>query len=200
MGMSPTRNNHYVPRWYQASFFEPGRNTLAYFDLTPPQKALDDGRIVTIGKSLIHWPTTQCFQQKDLYSTFFGTFVSDEIEHRLFGDVDAKGAQAVRAFCENDPGKWHEHFQTLFQYIDVQKIRTPKGLAWLKAQCPALTQNDLMFEMQGIRSMHCTIWAEGVREIVSAEDSEIKFITSDHPVTIYNHAVPPDAALVAYPS
>ncbi|WP_440639452.1 DUF4238 domain-containing protein [Bradyrhizobium sp. PUT101] len=197
--MSPTRNNHYVPRWYQAGFFEPGRNTLAYFDLAPPRKALDDGRIVTIGKSLIHWPTTQCFQQKDLYSTFFGTFVSDEIERRLFGDVDAKGAQAVRAFCENDPGKWHEHFQTLFQYIDVQKIRTPKGLDWLKAQYPALTQNDLMFEMQGIRSMHCTIWAEGVREIVSAEDSDIKFITSDHPVTMYNHAVPPDAALCAYP-
>ena len=28
--MSKTRNNHYVPRWYQEGFFEPGRNTLAY--------------------------------------------------------------------------------------------------------------------------------------------------------------------------
>jgi hypothetical protein len=26
-----------------------------------------------------------------------------------------------------------------------------------------------------------------VREIVSAEDSDVKFITSDHPVTIFNH-------------
>lgn len=56
-----------------------------------------------------------------------------------------------------------------------------------------------MGEMQGIRSMHCTIWAEGVREIISAEDSDVKFIISDHPVTIYNHAAPPEIAACAYP-
>jgi hypothetical protein len=56
-----------------------------------------------------------------------------------------------------------------------------------------------MFEMQGIRMMHCTIWTEGVREIVSAEDADVKFIISDHPVTIYNHAVPPEAQMCAYP-
>jgi hypothetical protein len=81
---------------------------------------------------------------------------------------------------------------------DIQKIRTPKGLDWLKAQYPALTQNELMFEMQGIGMMHCTIWTEGVREIVSAEDADVKFIISDHPVTIYNHAVPPEARMCAY--
>ena len=41
--------------------------------------------------------------------------------------------------------------------------------------------------------MHCTIWSEGVREIVSAVDSDVKFIISDHPVTVYNPAVPPEA-------
>jgi hypothetical protein len=56
-----------------------------------------------------------------------------------------------------------------------------------------------MFEMQGIRAMHCTIWVESVREIISAENSDIKFIVSDHPVTIYNHAAPPEAKLCAYP-
>src|SRR5665811_1074811 len=91
-------------------------------------------------------------------------------------------------------------FETLFEYIDVQKIRTPKGLDWLRAQYPALTQNDLMMEMQGIRMMHCTIWREGVREIVSAEDADVKFIISDHPVTIYNHAAPPEAQACAYPN
>jgi hypothetical protein len=196
MSMSATRNNHYVPRWYQEGFVDPGRATLAHLDLTPPQKTLDDGRIIT-GNTLVHWPTTRCFQQRDLYSTFFGTLVNDEIERYLFGDIDAKGAKAVRAFAGADVGEWHRQFQTLFQYVDVQKIRTPKGLDWLKAQYPALTQNELMFEMQGIRSMHCTIWAEGVREIISAEDAEVKFIISDHPVTIYNHAMPPDAPLCA---
>src|SRR6202011_2756413 len=117
----------------------------------------------------------------------------------LFGHIDARGSNAVRAFAGADIGEWHRHFQTLFEYIDIQKIRTPKGLDWLKTQYPTLTQNDLMVEMQGIRMMHCTIWAQGVREIVSAEDSDVKFIISDHPVTIYNHAVPPTAQMCAYP-
>jgi hypothetical protein len=57
-----------------------------------------------------------------------------------------------------------------------------------------------MMEMQGIRNLHCTVWTEGVREIVSAEDAGVKFIVSDSPVTIYNYAVPPAAALAAYPN
>ncbi len=117
----------------------------------------------------------------------------------LFGDIDTKGSNAVRAYAGPDIEQWMHHFQTFFEYIDTQKIRTPKGLDWLRAQYPALTQNELMFEMQGIRMMHCTIWTEGVREIVSAEDADVKFIVSDHPITIYNHAAPPNAAMCAYP-
>lgn len=196
--MSKTRNNHYVPQWCQEGFFEPGSNTLAYLDLTPPQRTLDDGRVIT-ERALFAAPTSRAFCQKDLYSTFFGTSINDEIERRLFGDIDARGSAAVRAFAGANVGEWHRHFQTLFEYIDIQKIRTPKGLDWLKAQYPRLTQNELMFEMQGIRMMHCTIWTEGVREIVSAEDADVKFIISDHPVTIYNHAVPPKAGVAAYP-
>jgi hypothetical protein len=196
--MSKTRNNHYVAQWYQEGFFENGRNTLDYLDLTPERKTLDDGRVIT-GRALFDSPTSRAFRQMDLYSTFFGTSINDEIERRLFGDIDTKGANAVRAFAGTDVGEWHRHFQTLFEYIDIQKIRTPKGLDWLKAQYPALTQNDLMYEMQGIRMMHCTIWTEGVREIVSAEDSDVRFIVTDHPVTIYNYAAPPRAPACAYP-
>ncbi|CAN5218410.1 hypothetical protein BH11PSE4_BH11PSE4_18940 [soil metagenome] len=196
--MTATRNNHYVPRWYQAGFFEPGENTLAYLNLTPPPILLPDGR-TKFGNSLIHWPTARCFQQLDLYSTFLGTLVNDEIERHLFGGIDAKGAKAIRAFAQADISEWHHQFENLFMYIDPQKIRTPKGLDWLKAQYLVMTQNELMLEMQSIRTMHCTFWAEGVREIISAEDSEVKFIISDHPVTIYNHALPPDAAACVYP-
>ncbi len=198
LAMSKTRNNHYVPQWYQQGFFEPGRNTLAYLDLQPPQKVLDDGRVIT-ERAIFDAPTSRCFRQMDLYSTFFGTSVNDEIERRLFGDIDAKGSRAIRAFVGLDVGEWHRQFQTLFEYIDIQKIRTPKGLDWLKTQYPRLTQNDLMIEMQGIRAMHCTIWTEGVREIISAEDADVKFIVSDHPVTIYNHAVPPEVHNNAHP-
>jgi hypothetical protein len=197
--MSITRNNHYVPQWYQEGFFEPGRNSLAYADMTPDQKVLSDGRVITQNSAWNNTPTSKAFSQTDLYSTFFGTSVNDEIERRLFGDVDTRGSQAVRAFIGTDMREWHDHFQDFFEFLDIQKIRTPKGLDWLKTKYPALTQNELMFEMQGIRALHCTIWVGGVREIVSAEDSDVKFITSDHPVTIYNHAIPPTDDECAYP-
>ncbi len=197
--MSVTRDNHYVPQWYQEGFFAPGRKSLAYLDMTPDQKVLPDGRVITQNSVWNNTPTSRAFFQTDLYSTFFGTSVNDEIERRLFGNVDTRGSQAVRAFIGTDMREWQDHFQDFFGFLDIQKIRTPKGLAWLKAQYPALSQNELMLEMQGIRMLHCAIWADGVREIVSAEDSEVKFITSDHPVTIYNHAVPPTDAACAYP-
>ena len=197
--MSKTRNNHYMPQWYQEGFFEVGRNTLAYLDMKPAQSVLDDGRVIT-QRDLFDTYTSRAFRERDLYSTFFGTSVNDEIERRLFGDIDTRGSNAIRAFAGSDVGEWHRHFQTLFEYIDIQKIRAPKGLDWLRAQYPTLTQNELMFEMQGIRTMHCTIWSEGVREIVSAEDADVKFIISDHPVTIYNHAAPPEALSCAYPN
>lgn len=197
--MSTTRDNHYVPKWYQKGFIEPGRNTYSYLDLSPPQHTLSDGRVVT-ARSKYVWPPSQAFYQTDLYSTFFGASVNDEIERKLFGNIDTRGADAVRAFVGEDASEWHRHFTTFFEYLDVQKIRTPKGLDWLSAQYPRLSQNDLMFEMQGIRMMHCTIWTEGVREIVSAQDADVKFIVSDHPVTIYNYAIPPGAASTRYPS
>ncbi|PLR09217.1 hypothetical protein CFHF_18955 [Caulobacter flavus] len=188
--MTQSRNNHYVPRWYQEGFFEPGGNTLAYLDLTPPTHKLPDGRVVS-GRSRFKSSTPQCFVQRDLYSTFFGVQVNDEIERKLFGAVDTDGAPAVKAFMGSDPIEWHRHFQTLFTYVDIQKMRTPKGLAWLRAQYPELSQNELMFEMQGVQMLNCTIWTEGVREIVSAEDSDVKFIVTDSPVTVYNPAIAP---------
>jgi hypothetical protein len=197
--MSVTRNNHYVPQWYQEGFFESGRKSLAYVDMTPDRKVLPDGRVIVQNAAWDDTPTSRAFCQKDLYSTFFGTSVNDEIERHLFGDVDGRGSKAIRAFIGTDAREWHRHFQTLFEFLDIQKIRTPKGLEWLKAQYPALSQNELMFEMQGIRMLHCTIWVSGVREIVSAEDSHVKFITSDHPVTIYNHAIAPTDGACMYP-
>lgn len=197
--MSLTRNNHYVPQWYQEGFFEPGASTLHYLDMIPSKQELPDGRIIT-KRARFNWPTQKCFRQRDLYSTFFGTSINDEIERKLFGRIDSSGSDAVKAFIGTDVAQWIERFEEFYTYIDAQKFRTPKGLDWLKSQYPALDQNELMEEMQGLRMMHCTIWSEGVREIVSAEDSDVKFIISDHPVTVFNYAVPPSEPLCAYPS
>jgi|TARA_R110002020_G_scaffold470160_1_gene695758 hypothetical protein len=196
--MSKTRNNHYVPEWYQKGFWEPGETTLAYLNLTPETFKRPDGS--SGRKHALHQaPPARAFVQKDLYSTFFGATVDDEIERRLFGDIDTKGSRAVRAFAVGDPAECHRNFENFFEYIDIQKLRTPKGLGWLRAQYPSLSQNELMMEMQAIRMMHCTIWTEGVREIVSAEDAEVKFIVSDHPVTVYNPGAPPGSKFSVFP-
>lgn len=70
---------------------------------------------------------------------------------------------------------------------------------WLRKQYPELSQNELMLEMQSIRMLNNTIWITGVREIISAEDPPIKFILTDHPVTVYNHGVPPTDAKCRHP-
>lgn len=197
--MSTTRDNHYVPIWHQRGFLEPGANQLAYRDMQPDRHDLPDGTSRP-GRSRFRSSPKQCFVARDLYTTFFGTLVNDEIEKRLFGAIDTDGASAIRAFIGEDVREWHEHFQTLFRFIDVQKLRTPKGLDWLRAQYPRLSQNQLMVEMQAMRAMHCTIWSEGVREIVSAVDSAVKFILSDHPVTVYNHALAPETEACRYPN
>ncbi len=196
--MSESRNNHYVPCWHQRAFCEPGRKTLAYLDLAPKRHALANGE-ERIENSRFDNPPKRCFVQRDLYSTFFGATVNDEIERELFGAIDNEGPPAVQAFIAEDPEGWREHFETLFSLLDMQNLRTPKGLDWLKDQYPSLSQNDLMMEMQGIQAMNCTIWSEAVREIVSAEDADVKFLLTDHPVTAYNSAISPGDALCAYP-
>lgn len=115
------------------------------------------------------------------------------------GTIDTVGAKAVSAISDGNPRALHDALQPFFEYLDTQKLRTPKGLDWIKSKYPDLTQAELMVEMQGLRQMHCTMWAEGVREIVSAEDSDVKFIVTDHPVTTYNAAFPPESPACAYP-
>ena len=150
------RYNHYVPEWYQRGFISGSKGVLHYLDLTPDHKALPDGRVITMNP-VKERSVDKCFAQYDLYSTFLGGEVSDEIESMLFGGIDDKGARAVRAFAQNDPAGWHKHFQEFFGYIDAQKARTPKGLSWIRQHYAGLDQNALMQEMQSVRNMHCTI-------------------------------------------
>ena len=194
-----SRRNHYVPKWYQRGFLPSDGETLHYLDRHPERRELADGRTIT-GNSLRSLPPTRCFRQKDLYTTLFGPIVNDEIERFLFGPIDDTGAKAVRAFAAGDAQGIHRHFLAFFEYMDAQKLRTPKGLDWIAARYPDLGQFELMLEMQALRQMHCTMWAECVREIVSAEHSDVKFILSDHPVTTYNPACPPGSSRCQYPN
>lgn len=193
-----TRNNHYVPQWYQKGFSLNGKK-LHYLNLSPDEITLKDGRVIKHNERQM-LPPSQCFFEYDLYTTFFGPFISDLIETELFGEIDNIGSKAVKAFIDGNESDRHDRFMDFFKYIDAQKTRTPKGLTWLKEKYESLDQLNLMTEMQKIQQMHCTIWLEGTREIVSAKDSGIKFIISDHPVTIYNYTCPPDSKACNYPN
>ena len=193
-----TRHNHYVPQWYQRGFLVPGQSRLLYLNLHPDLKSLPDGRQVP--RTALHeWGTKRCFVEYDLYTTHFGPMVSDEVEKYLFGFIDDRGAKAVRAFALGNHADVHESFQDFFVHMAAQKLRTPKGLDWIRSCYGALDQIGLMEEMQALRLMHCTMWAEGVREVVSAADSDVKFIVTDHPVTVYNAQINPASPDCAYP-
>lgn len=194
-----TRDNHYVPIWHQKGFIQGGKKKLHYLNLAPDEIPLPDGRIKHHRDLFESFPS-QCFYQTDLYSTLFGSHVNDEIEQKLFGNIDTNGSNAIRAFLGEDISAWHHNFGNLFLYLDAQKFRTPKGLDWISSRYPALDQNTLMMEMQGVRTINCTLWSEGVREIVSAREAGVKFLLTDHPVTIYNYACPPDHDLCGYPN
>lgn len=181
--------NHYVPIWYQKGFIVDPSKSLQVLDLDPPRIELPDGRS-KLRRAIINRAPANCFVEDDLYTTRFGSVISDEVERYLFGAIDRLGATAVRTFATGDLAGIHDSFQHFFSYLDAQKMRTPKGLDWIKSKYQQLTQLGLMIEMQALRQMHCTMWVESVREIVSAEDSDIKFILTDHPVTIYNPAYP----------
>ncbi len=193
-----TRDNHYVPIWYQRGFLERGKSKLYLLDTTPDQLHLHDGRIVS-KKTVRHLGPASCFVKYDLYTTRFGSFINDEIEKHLFGAIDDKGAKAVRAFIKGDLSEMHALFHDFFEYLDAQKLRTPKGLDWIKSLYPKMNQIQLMRELQGLRLIHCAMWAEAVREIVSAEDSDVKFIVTDHPITTYNAELPPTSPECSYP-
>ena len=182
-----------MPKWYQKGFSCDHVGMLWFADQTPDSRQLPDGRTIWMNR-LKPLPPSKGFVSRDLYTTFFGSEINDDIERHMFGTIDQFGCLAVRAFISGDFEQCHKHFLNFFRYIDAQKIRTPKGLAWLREEYTDLDQVALMEEMQYLRGLNCTIWAEGVREIVSAENSTVKFIVSDHPVTTYNYACPPGSS------
>ena len=193
-----TRDNHYVPQWYQRGFLGKGRHKLHVLNLSPAASSLPNGRMLW-ARDVEELGPKLAFKKLDLYTTRFGERLNDDIETFLFGKIDKSGADAVRGWIAGDQVRIHRGFQDFFGYMDAQKLRTPKGLDWILKHYQALPQMELMAQMQKLRQMHCTMWAEGVREIVSAAKSPVKFLVSDHPVTIYHPKLPPEAAECQYP-
>lgn len=207
-----TRQNHYVPEWYQKQFLIHEQH-LHLLDLNPDSIKRPDGLPVinNNGKIKQHnarrdLAPSQCFLQYDLYTTSLLGRPNDIIEKRLFGFFDNYASNLLPIFIEKgwESLRGPEEYQTIFNYIDIQRLRTPAGLDFIKYIAfkkfrKILNQEILMNMMQELQYMHRTMWAESVREIVSAEESDIKFIVSDHPVVFYNYKAFPGSVYCRYP-
>jgi hypothetical protein len=193
-----TRENHYVPQWYQRGFLTKGRHKLHVRNLCPATKTLPNGQLLQEPEVEELGPKL-AFKEFDLYTTHFGEILNDDIETYLFGKIDKKGADAVRGWISGDPVQIHRTFLDFFGYMDAQKLRTPKGLDWILKHYKGLPQMELMVQMQSLRQMHCAMWSECVREIVSAANSPVKFLVSDHPITLFNPKLSSGAGECQYP-
>ncbi|HLM84250.1 MAG TPA: DUF4238 domain-containing protein [Candidatus Bathyarchaeia archaeon] len=186
--MEISRNNHYVPIWYQKRFML--KEQTSYFCLDKKSGyCFIPGRSCVKKEEILHKGPSCFFCQKDLYTTrsLFTGEENDEIEKYLFGKIDIEGRLAFEALMSEDwMSEANERYSHLFEYIDAQLLRTPRGIFWIKKSSNAKSQNELMLYMQAIRLAHCVTWIESAKEIVSAEKSETKFIVSDNPVALYN--------------
>ena len=201
MSNNQTSVNHYVPQWYQQLFIPKSAQDKRYhyLDLHPDKIQIDKARTFTHNQFKFYGPAS-CFQEKDLYTLFFGDQANDVIERNFFGDIDRQGNKAVNFF-----NNWKlssesaQMFQDLVRYLDAQKVRTPKGLDFLRKIARPKSNRDLLYLMTRLWQMNCTIWTEGVWEILDCSNSPTRLIVSDNPVTTYNKAMFPLSKECQYP-
>ncbi len=187
------RHNHYVPEWYQKRFLpaEQINKELFYLDLEP--RFSTDSRGISHPLNTIRTQGFKfCFAENDLYTRWFGTELSTDIEEKFFGSIDSKGNQAIDYFTElSQITPDYGAFRNMIMYMSTQKLRTPKGLAKLSTQVNTADRQELLNYMVRLRGIYCAVWSECVWQIADASNSETKFIISDHPITVYNRACGP---------
>lgn len=188
--MQTSYKHHYVPQWYQKKFLGAGQTALQVLDLAPARFPLKNGGYAT-AKNIVSRGPGAVFYEKNLYTVRIFGEANDDIERMLFGGIDRDGCEAIHAYLAQDWDKVHFSYRHVFEFMDALRLRTPKGLNWLKQLANTDTQLELMYRMQEWRRMHCVMWMESVLEIVSAANSPTKFIFSDHPVTFFNRHVFP---------
>src|SRR4249919_1247068 len=190
---SEYRNNHYVPQWYQRGFIPEGQTDreLFYLDLRP-ESFVDSRGVKHEKRALRRLGPRRCFAEDDLYTARFGEIESREIERVFFGQIDTRGKDAVEFFAQYDHTAIEsDALKDFLLYLSTQKLRTPKGLDWLAGETGAVTQVESLRHLLQFRDLFSAIWAECVWQIAEADESDTKFILSDHPVTIYNRSCGP---------
>jgi hypothetical protein len=188
------RKNHYVPVWYQKRFILPNARDkeLSYLDLQPGTFA-DPRGVTHQRRSLVRQGPKHCFFEQDLYTLRLRAMESTEIEQSFFGLIDSRGRDAVEHFTNfrHAEGGDQRSLQDLMSYMSTQKLRTPKGLMWLRDRVKLEDRNLVLHTMTEYRQMFGAIWTECVWLIADASKSDTKLIISDHPVTVYNRRCGP---------
>lgn len=183
-----THNNHYVPIWYQERFLRSGQTSYHRLDKASGFLSIPEYG-VKLNKKIHNYGPKKFFFEEDLYTTrsIFSGVQNDEIERYLFGKIDEMGRAAIEALMSEDwMSEIYGKYGDIFEYMDAQILRTPRGIEWIKKFSGVDTQMELMLYLQAVRKAHCTTWIETAKEIVSAEKSQVKFIVSDNPITLYN--------------
>jgi len=200
MSTQQSRVHHYVPQWYQKRFLKGDQNRFLFLDLQP--ETVSHVRRRHQRRDLLRWGVARCFCADDLYTVKFGDWLSDEIERRFFGAIDSQGRHSVQAVAEFEGMGWGLNtaaFGFLPQYMDAQRMRTPRGLERLQSQIDIRDRNQTLVAMQHLFQLHTTMWTEGIWEIVRARQSPTKFIVIDEPVTFFNAKVFPGSKIGKYP-
>ena len=193
--------HHYVPQWYQHLFIPQSTQDKRYhrLDLNPEKIWIDKKRFFTHNSIKLLGPVS-CFQEDDLYTLFFGKDADDILERNFFGDIDRRGSKAIQFFNNWEMASGSgQMLQDLVRYLDAQKMRTPKGLDFLKKTVGVELKRDLLFWMARLWQINCTIWMEGIWEILDCRDSPTHFIVSDNPLTTYNKSLFPLSSQCQYP-
>lgn len=150
---------------------------------------------------MLEWGPDRCFAQDDLYTTNWGYIANVDIEKFFFGKLDTEGKASVEWATKYDHSDFDgEALRTFLRYLSVQKLRTPRGLAWLRHATGSGSKDFTLEEMQRLQQIFCATWSDAVWQIADASQSDTKLIVSDHPVTIYNRDCPPQSLECRYPS
>jgi Protein of unknown function (DUF4238) len=191
MSAPQSHNHHYVPQWYQRRFLPSKQSKLYYLDLKPQR--VTNGDSSYLRRNPKKSGVVSCFCEEDLYSIRFGKQMTDMLETRLFGVVDKKGAAAAEFFRNYDDyiAGTHEAYQDLLTHMGAQRFRTPHGLDWIKKRFGLQDHSRALLVMNDLFQAYLTMWMEGVWEIAHARQSNLKFIISDDPVTLFNRRVIP---------
>jgi hypothetical protein len=197
-----TAINHYVPQWYQKRFIPDDRKDRKYhyLDMAPERVQNVDGTGFHVRNERRYLGPASCFQQQHLYTMFFGGNATDVIEKKFFGEIDSIGATALELFLDYDWTRTEHHtIHDFIDFIGAQKLRTPKGLDYLKYVAKGATHQQALVYMQKLQQVYVTMWMESVWEVLCCDNSSTKFIVSDHPVAAYNKGFFPLCEDCTYP-